>query len=230
MSIPTSPSAVLFDLDGTLIESELSITSFLNCIQDLSLDWKTSEEVRNLQGISVEKSAILFGCSEDQIPKFVERYWYHMSNSNHVPTVLPGVYDLLQMLKHREIPMAIVTNNIVSVAHNSCKNVNLFDYFSYWSGVDLHQAKPSPNGILSACEALNVKPNANVLFVGDSIVDMMAGCRAGVTAVSVLPREDFNKRFTSEVMQEFIDGGFSFKHFTSCLSLIKEFSGNDACN
>ncbi|KAL0228535.1 hypothetical protein RCL1_004678 [Eukaryota sp. TZLM3-RCL] len=230
MSIPSSPSAVLFDLDGTLIESTLSITSYLHCIQDLSLASKTLEEVRNLQGLSVEKTAVLFGCTEEQIPYFVERYWYHMANTNYTPTVLPGVFEFLKMLQHREIPMAIVTNNIVPVAHNSCRNANLFEFFSYWSGVDLHVPKPSPNGILSACETLNVKPNSNVLFIGDSVADMMAACRASVTAICVLSREDFDKRFTTEVMQEFTSQGFFFKHFTSCLSLIEEFNSINGYN
>lgn len=187
--------AVMFDLDGTLLDSAADLACAANCtLAELGLSQLSESLLATFIGKGmarlVERS--IAGCIDGQadaalvaraLPIFERHY---ERESGRQTTVFPGVVEGLAALKAQALPLACVTNKAERFAAALLKTTGLAPYFDLIVGGDtLERKKPDPLPFTFACEQFGVAP-AEALVVGDSENDV-AGARAAGCAVVCVP-------------------------------------------
>lgn len=174
--------AVLFDLDGTLIDSDAAIVW---CVNELLSKHgflpAPPKSIVPLIGIGLTS---LLSNFLDEPEKYVPEYraLYREGFSDRT-IVYPGAVELLRDLRKRGIKTAIVTNRNVDLARDIIKAKGLWEYFDALVGENGNIAlKPEPVMIFEACHRLNADPG-KALMVGDTDIDVQTGRAAGCRTV-----------------------------------------------
>lgn len=176
---------VLFDLDGTLIDTnKLIIDSFKHTYKKhLGRD---VEETEILKHFGEPLRITLERYSKDNVEELYKTY-IDFNESTHDSTVslCCNIKECLEALKEMGCILAVVTAKRAPIAH---RGIELFDIKKHFSTVitlqDTEHHKPHPEPILKAMERLGAKPE-ETLMIGDSIFDMKCAHNAGVKAVLV---------------------------------------------
>lgn len=185
MNICASPCPIVFDLDGTLIDSAPDIHASVNAVlhqngvAPLSLD-----RVRSFVGggVDVLWTKIVAAChidpahQRDLIASFMARY----HDATRLTRLFPGVQEALGVLADRGHPLGICTNKPLGPTHSVLDHFGIRTLFAEIVGGDsLPQKKPDPAPLRAALAALGADPAApRALYVGDSEFD--AACAAAV--------------------------------------------------
>jgi phosphoglycolate phosphatase len=188
-TVPRTPAtrfdAVIFDLDGTLVDSLPDLAAALNAtLRALGEPVHPLPFYLPLIGGGVEVMVAGAIRSDRRSAHLVAKAGA-MMRARYRRTALrttrpyPGVRDLLAGLAHRHIPMAVLSNKLhpetVQVVRGAFPGVPFRAILGLQHG---RPAKPHPAGILDLAHALGVAPR-RVLVVGDGDTDMLAACRAG---------------------------------------------------
>lgn len=190
------PQAVLFDLDGTLLDTAQDIALALNrALAEQQLPILDTGDVRLMIGRGVptliQRAQRRLGtvASAADVPRLLERFHAHyrqLAELGEVKTrVYPGVTAGLAALKAMPLGIAVVTNKPQAAALDLLDQFRLSQWIDVVVGGDsgLPQ-KPHPDPLLRACETLKV-PAAQALMVGDSLTDVLAARAAGMRIVCV---------------------------------------------
>jgi pyrophosphatase PpaX len=174
--------AVLFDMDGTLLDSEgLSSEATDFGVHTITGRHLTKEENRSLTGKPVKKVL------EEWFPDISHSIYeagieYYRSRINEISSY-PGIKELLDNL-NLEYRMAIVTSTHREQALEILSQVGLLGYFSFIVGQDdTVMNKPDPEPVLLAMKLLKVS-SEDCIFVGDQPYDIIAAHEAGLTAAA----------------------------------------------
>lgn len=184
-------SCVLFDLDGTILDTTKDITTAVNAtLRDFSLPERTSAEVRSYlnngarvlitRAVPEEMSG-----NEDFISEVLACYMPHYTAVCAKESVIyDGVKEVLEELRKKGVALGIVTNK--PDEQTQIINPHYFgDLFSYCRGADQKApTKPDRTRVDMALEALG-KTHDETLFVGDSWVDAQTAKNAGIKSVGV---------------------------------------------
>jgi pyrophosphatase PpaX len=179
--------AVLFDLDGTLIDSiELLLSSTRHAFEGRSRAPTTDEWVRGI-GTPLVAQLRQFADTEDDVAFLVERYRrYQQEHHDRLTRCYDHVPAVVAELSERGHPLAVVTSKATPIAHQSLAFVGLDRYFPVVVGFDdTVRHKPDPEPVALALSRLGVSVS-EAMFVGDSPHDIHAGNAAGVTTVAAL--------------------------------------------
>jgi phosphoglycolate phosphatase len=180
---------IVFDLDGTLIDSEKAICAAASlAFGDIGLDVDEAAVADHL-GAPLDELYAFFARDEDDGRRahFVSRYvQHHDDHPERDPPALPGVVDGLLHLRARGLPLAIGTTKPTGRATQQLQACGLLAHFGHVQGTDPPlRPKPAPDVIHAACAALGVGVG-RALMVGDTARDVgaarAAGCRAVVVA------------------------------------------------
>ena len=170
---------ILFDLDGTLLDSRdfLVQTSF----DILQKNYPNQFPYEHIEADFGNGFARLLPNKQSEIGKQSLREFHATKlKKYHETSYFPGVTDGLRHLNNQGLQLGIVTNQNKQIAMQSLKYHNIKSLFAITIGnQDVSEGKPSPEGINQAIAALQCEKE-NVLMVGDSRFDMIAGERAGV--------------------------------------------------
>lgn len=192
----TKTKAILFDLDGTLIDSAPDLAAAVNAtMEELGRASYDEATIRTWVG---NGATTLIGraLSADRRidPALDERLWREALSvfMDHYrcricdKTVLyPDVEEVLRHLKDRGYEMGVVTNKPSEFVAPILEKLGIDAFFkTVLGGDDLPVKKPDPLPLIVAMERLGVKPDTTVM-VGDSENDIIAAKRAGVFAVGV---------------------------------------------
>jgi phosphoglycolate phosphatase len=189
ISEPLAISAVLFDLDGTLLDTVPDLYAAASAmLSDLGRPALPVEAIRSYVGRGIPNlvKRVLAGSldvAEDNAPPPPEalssfRRHYARENGRNVQHY-PGVIEGLDALKAQGVPMAVITNKAEAFTLPLLEQTGLSGYFDVVvSGDLLPKQKPDPMALVWACGRLGVSP-ADALFIGDSINDFLAGRAAG---------------------------------------------------
>ena len=186
MASPPPKGPVLFDLDGTLIDSiELILKSAQFAFGKCELACPSDAEW--LTGVG-RPLPVMFGHfapgrEADLIAAYRE---YQMAHHDQLVTAYPGILEMLEALAAAGHRMGIVTSKVTPLAMRALTLTGIDRYFETVIGMDLcKRHKPDPEPVLIALDQLSSRP-AGAWFVGDSIHDMESGNAAGVATVGAL--------------------------------------------
>ncbi|MBN2617218.1 MAG: phosphoglycolate phosphatase [Spirochaetales bacterium] len=186
---------IIFDLDGTLIDSIPDLTlSLNNMLAHYKLSPLTIEQVIPFIGngakLLVERG-IEFSTKNKITPKidfeeaFKLYYESYRENTCIKTYAYPGVVETLRYLKQRGYKLAICTNKPLAFIEPILLKLNIKQYFNHWIGEDsLSEKKPSATPLLYLSEKENVTID-ECLMVGDSKNDIYAAHNANMECVAV---------------------------------------------
>jgi HAD superfamily hydrolase (TIGR01509 family) len=181
----THLKTILFDLDGTLINSlPAYILSFQQNIREVTGRDVSAEELTSR--ISVPTPRILsYYAPPEQIPGMVARHNDLMRQNADRITFYPGVPEALCSLHAAGLKLGVVTSQIEGEIATARAAMNIEDLIDVWIHSDLvARPKPAPDPVLLALEMLGQTPET-AMMVGDSIYDLGAGRAAGVRTAAV---------------------------------------------
>jgi phosphoglycolate phosphatase len=186
---PKAVRGLLFDLDGTLIDSTADLAASGNWLREgQGLEPLSAELIGSYVGDGAESMVRrLLGRPEGDVEAQVEAYKKHYNEHCLDRTRLyPGVGSSLQQLRARGYRMAVVTNKPERISRRILDGLNVGDCFSsVIGGNTCLNKKPHPEPLLRACAGLDLAPAACVM-IGDSRVDVEAGHNAGMASLAVL--------------------------------------------
>ncbi len=182
--------AVVFDLDGTLIDSEKAICAAASlAFADLGLDVDEAKVADHL-GAPLDELWAAFagdaGGDAVRLRRFVDRYIaHHDDHPDRDPPPLPGVVEGLARLHARGLPLLVGTTKPTWRAESGLVAAGLRGFFTHVQGTDPPmKPKPAPDVVVTACAAVGVDPR-RVIMVGDTSRDVGAARAAGSAAVVV---------------------------------------------
>jgi phosphoglycolate phosphatase len=182
---------VVFDLDGTLVDSSADLATAVNEALDRfgrAQPPLSHEQVRSFIGsgarILVARSLEAAGVAlpvEEVLPTFLECYRRRLLDTTRL---YPGVREALDRLRDR--PLAVLTNKPGDMSRVILRGLDVEGrFFRVYGGGDLPERKPSPLGLTRLMDEAAV-PAARALMVGDSAIDVATGRAAGVRTAGVL--------------------------------------------
>lgn len=184
----STPLALLFDLDGTLVDSiELIRCSFRHACT-LVLDREIPEE-EWLAGVGTPLRTQMRGIARDEVEADALIAAYRSFQFEHHDRLLAeytGVRDSIASLRAAGHRMGIVTSKGEELAERALRAMRLHEFMDVLIGFDsCTRHKPDPEPVLVALDRLRRRPG-EAAFIGDSPHDIAAGNAAGVTTVGVL--------------------------------------------
>lgn len=191
------PAAILFDLDGTLVDSAPDIALAIDeTMQDAGFpapgETRTRDWIGNGSRVLVRRAlAWASGQAMDQLDTSLEErvfegFLAHYAHSNGVASRLyDGALNALQYWRQRAVPMAVVTNKPLQFVPPLLSVLGIENHFSILLGGEcVVEKKPSPMPLLHACERLGVAA-AHCVMVGDSGNDVLAARAAAMPVIGV---------------------------------------------
>ena len=172
---------VIFDLDGTLIDSAEDIALHVGRVyRELKGKDVSTDEVKKNIGDGA-RSLLANFFQGQELEEALERFLhYYISEPVIYTKPYEGVMETLEGLKERRILLAVATNKPHAITLEVLKRLNMLHYFDEVLGADLSpEKKPSPLPLLEIAKRLEVPPELG-LMVGDSENDILAGKRAGM--------------------------------------------------
>jgi len=181
------PRVVLFDLDGTLIDSiPLILSSMKHAFEGHPNAPGVAEWVA-LVGTPLDGMIRRWAGDEADVERVKERYKEHQwAHHDAMVRAFPGVPAMLDALSARGVRMAVVTSKLEPSARRSLDFLGLARHFELVVGLEATgKHKPDPAPVRYAVERLGARPE-EAAFLGDSPHDVLAGNAAGVATVATL--------------------------------------------
>ncbi len=191
---------LLFDVDGTLSNSRKTIERVWDALfKEEKPGYQLSQEEKDAFFGPTVDEVLSWYFHEDQIERLHQRYdQLYLKNIQYLE-IYPQVKETLQQLKKEGYLMGIVSNKTKNLIQADLKQGQIDSYFDVVYGVDqCSKAKPSPNGLLEACAALE-KGHDNLVYIGDSSGDVWA-CQQ-MAAYSIVYSKDVKDKNTILKMQ-----------------------------
>lgn len=177
--------AILFDFDGTLIDTnELIFESYRVAFKTVLNREIGMDEMLTLYGKPLFSSLMQYGEAGRRLYEVYREF--NERNHDFIAKPFDGVYEGVKMLRDNGFLIGIVTSKRLHLVNRGIEKIlnmgGLFDLIV--TPDDTEKTKPDPEPVLYACKKLNVAPDAAV-FVGDSVFDMQAGKAAGTKLCAV---------------------------------------------
>jgi len=177
---------ILFDLDGTLIDTnDIIIQSYQHAFsthfKGVSL---SKEDIIALIGPPLRTIFNRFTDQDDLVDKAIQTYLdYYTKHEKEIFTLYPHVLDVLKQLKKDGFKIGIVTSKFSKSAMPSVEHFELMPYFDTFIALeDVKIPKPDPEGVFLALKRLNA---TNAMMIGDNQSDLLAGKQAGILCAGV---------------------------------------------
>ena len=213
--------AILFDLDGTLVETAPDLMAAHNHVMEkYGYEKKTLEDIRFLagrgaavmllksidsQGRLKHKEKIDENTHKAMTKDFIDFYAANISNTSKINN---GVIDFLDWCKSKKIHLAVCTNKMEHLTIKFLKEIKLYDYFDFIAGADTFDyRKPNPQHLTSILEILGV-PIDQSIMVGDSETDAEAAKAAKIKFILVkggYTEKNYNQIYNDYLIESFVE-------------------------
>ena len=212
----TQKFTILFDLDGTLVDTAPDLMAAHNHVmKKFGHTQKKLSDIKRLAGkgawIMMQRS-FKEEINDEKIKKEMTKEFidYYSKNINRGSNVFPGVLEFLKWAKSKNISMAICTNKQERLAIDLLKKLNLYSYFEYIAGSDTFDYnKPDPRHLTNVLEIIQGKMNKTVM-VGDSGVDSMSAKNAKIPFILV--QDGYTEKTKDQIPHdELIKNFFNFE-------------------
>ena len=201
---------VLFDLDGTLVDTAPDLMRAHNHVmKKFGYPTKSTEEIRNLVGKGAGAligrsiwgqakkefhSVIDLKIKDEMSKEFVNYYGKNIINES---TLIKGVKEFLIWCKDQNISMAVCTNKQEHLSNDLLKKIGIYDFFEYVAGSDTFDyCKPDPRHLTSVVEILDGDVNKTIM-IGDSETDANAAKAAEIPVI--LLENGYTEKNTTEI-------------------------------
>ena len=201
-------NTVLFDLDGTLINTyQLIIESFQHTFRTVLGHEKPVEEIARTFGepLALTMSKMLTIPPEEAMQIY---RGYHYEHFEDLIEIYPGMGELVAELSRQDYRLGVVTSRLRNTTERALRHFQIMDHFDYvLTADDTDKHKPDPTPVLMALDKLGAKPH-EAIMIGDTIFDIGSARNAGVTSVMVgwseafLHQEEESEFSPDHVIQE----------------------------
>ena len=191
MTEHAKPDAVVFDLDGTLVDTvETRIVAWLRTFAEEGIPADRGQVAKLIGSdgkrvVRVVAEAAGLSIDDERAEEIDRRSGELFSKLNTDPRPLPGATDLLRALDERAIPWAIATSSRREQVGVSINALNLTRQPTIVDGSQVANAKPAPDLLIAAARELHID-TSRCWYVGDAIWDMQASRAAGMPGVGVV--------------------------------------------
>tara|TARA_Y100000310_G_scaffold301234_1_gene337529 strand:+ start:106 stop:795 length:690 start_codon:yes stop_codon:yes gene_type:complete len=192
----TQKLTILFDLDGTLVDTAPDLLSAHNYVmKKFGYNTKSIDEIKDIVG---KGAALMIGRSiwgsarkelssinnkkikDKMLKEFLD---FYEKNIVVKSKLVKGVYEFLKWAKSNNISMAVCTNKQEHLAVSLLKEIKIYDFFEYVSGRNtFNYCKPDPKHLTSTIEIMNGDIKKS-LMIGDSENDADAAKAAGIPMI-----------------------------------------------
>jgi beta-phosphoglucomutase family hydrolase len=182
------PSAVIFDMDGTLVAStELDFLAWQKILKEYGVNI-TFQQYYPLIGMKSADMVLHFlnlkGLNANYALTKKMEYFDELLNLNGIK-VFPNALNLLNYFKEKSIPLALATSSRQRKMKRVMLEIGFVNYFDVFvTGEDAENGKPHPEMFLLAAQRLSVNPN-NCLVFEDAINGVIAAKAAGMKCVAI---------------------------------------------
>lgn len=183
--------AVLFDLDGTLVETGIDFSKLrsatLQLIAEYGVDPLPLQELDALGAVEQAVETLRLQGNEDAADELRKRAFARLQAMEMAycatPRPVPGMYDLLNALREQDVRIGIITRNDREVSLRTLSSLQI-PYDLLVSRDDVQKVKPHPQHVMVALEKWEIAP-ARCVVVGDYWMDVEAGRAAGCRTVGI---------------------------------------------
>ena len=181
---------VIFDLDGTLVDSKRDLIGSVNATREhMKLAHLDDELVASYVGRGAQaliRSSLGEQTSEADLDRALEYFLgYYREHMLDYTTLYPGVAESLERLQNAGSRMAILTNKPVRFSEQMIGRLGLSErFFRIYGGNSFEQKKPHPIGIDTLCQEAGIAKQRTIM-IGDSAVDIRTARNAGVRSCGV---------------------------------------------
>ena len=183
--------AILFDLDGVLVDSFDAWHNTFNCMRKESGRSRIPLKIfRKNFGGPLEDDIRLFFPDKNarELNRLKDQYF---AKNVHLVKLFRNSHNVLSYIKRDGFKIGLISNSTHFIVKSIIKKFNLSKFFDVvMTAEDVEHGKPSPGMVLKACKILKVKPE-NALLIGDTKNDMIAGERAGCVTVGYKIKGDY---------------------------------------
>ena len=188
-----NPRGILFDLDGTLVDTSRDITANINrAFKSMGYPQLSHETI--LSHVGYGAHYLLQQCLQINMPgikvdeKLVTSIWEKFRSHYNLHIIdeaqpYPGVVEFLE---HEDRPMGVISNKPEEMVRAVLRELNLWQYFKFsWGRDTLPVSKPDPEVIRYGIHELGIKQPGDVCMLGDNPVDTIAAKGAGAIAIAL---------------------------------------------
>jgi len=184
---PEKIRLIVFDWDGTLMDSETEIVHAMSAaIEEMELEKRSIDQCRNIIGLGLKEAvdALYPGRDKAFRQQFVECYRHHWFSNAQASELFPGARETLHLLKESGFILAVATGKGRTGLDRVLLATELETVFSATRCSDETQSKPHPQMLLEILQELNIAPH-QALMVGDTEYDLLMAMGAGVAPIAV---------------------------------------------
>jgi len=192
----TQKLTILFDLDGTLVDTAPDLLSAHNYVmKKFGYNTKNIDEIKDIvgKGAAVMLGRSIWGSARTELSsisdqkikdKMIKEFLdFYGKNIVVKSKLVKGVYEFLKWAKSNNISMAVCTNKQEHLAVSLLKEIKIYDFFEYVSGRNTFDyCKPDPKHLTSTIEIMNGDIKKS-LMIGDSENDADAAKAAGIPMI-----------------------------------------------
>jgi len=179
---------ILFDLDGTLIDSTDAILHcFFESFKSSKYKVPDIEEIKSLIGYPLDVMYSRLGVEDKEVWDYVDMYKScYRKISTAMTTLLPNALDSLELASNHA-RLGIVTTKTARYSKILLENMNVMKYFEVLIGrEDVTNPKPHYEPIIKALELMNTPHHEDIYMIGDTTLDLESAKNANINAVGVL--------------------------------------------
>lgn len=203
---------ILFDLDGTLIDStEAIVSTFLHSFNQLEFNFTGNEEdIKNLIGYPLDIMYKNLGVEEDRVWDFVDTYKQRYKIISKEKTLLlENAFEAVELASQIG-RVSVVTTKTRMYTMPLLEHFNIAQFFEIVTGREnVQNPKPHPEPILITLEQMNYnKYIHDVWMIGDTKLDLIAANEANVNSIGLLcgyGNEEELRKYTSNIKQNSLD-------------------------
>lgn len=203
---------ILFDLDGTLIDSTDAIVStFYHSFEKMNFDFKgNDEDIKELIGYPLDIMYENLGVPRIRAFDFVDAYKERYKIISKAQTLL--LEDAIEALELAKTfaRLSVVTTKTGAYTLPLLEHMNILNYFEHITGREhVQNPKPHPEPILRTLSLMNINPQeSNIWMIGDTKLDLIAANSANIFSVAVLcgyGKENDLKQYTPHITQNSLE-------------------------
>ncbi len=180
---------IIFDLDGTMVDSVIGITnSIIYALQKYNIEIPNEDELKKFIGPPlIDSFQELYGFSREEAMTAFEYYRdYYRAKGIFECSVFPGIEDILRSLKEKGIYLMVATVKVEQYANIVLEHFGLAGYFTCVAGSNLDGTLAHKDEIiLSVLERCKITDTEHTLMIGDRMHDILGAKKAGLDSIGV---------------------------------------------